>query len=422
MKVLFISKSGDGLGVAHRIREEGHDVQVWIKEAAYANCGKGLVGRPASFRPHLASADLIICDMVGFGGLERLFKSYGKPVLSCNSLTDKLELDREAASILLEKLGVAQPPHESYNNIAEAKKALFQGDWKPVVLKPHGNKDTSMTTVCKEKELAEWVLSRFPASTPLTVQSFVKGVEVSTEGWWNGRDFIKPFNHTFEEKKFLQGNLGQNTGCMGNVVVTSGSNRLTKETVEKLRPFLMKTTYRGPIDLNAIVTPEKAFVLEASCRMGYDAIEALLEGLREPVLDLLFETAAGTKKEMDITQDTMIAVRLSTPPYPMAKGGEKYAGEPILGVNRQNFKHLWFMDAYLTKEGFFTGGADGCILKATAHGRRNTLKSDLVGEARNRVYRTLDGLHVGSKQYRLDIGERVNGDWQKLKEWGWVDG
>lgn len=418
MKVLFLSKSGDGLGIAHRIREQGHEVNFWLPDTQYRLAGQGLVNRVPSFRPLMAGADLIVADMVGFGTYSQLFERLGKPTLNIDPLVEKLELDREKASDLFGRLGVAQPASQSFESIEEAKKALYSGEWKPVVLKPSGNMATSKTMVCKEKEECEWALGTYPPGTRLTVQDFVQGVEVSTEGWWNGRDFLSPFLLTFEEKRFLEGNLGQNVGCMGNVVVTSGSSRLTQQTVEKLRPFLRKTKYRGPIDLNAIVTKEKAMVLEATCRMGYDAVEAMAEGLKEPLLDLLFETATGTKKEMNITSDTMIGVRLSVPPYPMAEPKKEDRDIPVLGINRQNFKHLWLTDIYVTKEGFFTAGGDGCLLKATAIGRRN--ENDLVREARNRVYRTLAGLQVPNKQYRRDIGTRVNSDYAQLKEWGWL--
>jgi phosphoribosylamine--glycine ligase len=418
MKVLFLSQSGDGLGVAHRIREQGHEVNFWIQEPKYRLAGKGLVNRPASFRPLMDSTDLVVSDMVGFGTYSDLFRKRGKPTLSLDPVVEQIELDREKAAELFGRLGIEQPPSRSFGSIAEAKKALYEGEWKPVVLKPSGNMATAKTMVCQEKEECEWALSTYPAGTRLTVQDFVQGVEVSTEGWWNGRDFLSPFNMTFEEKRFLEGNLGQNTGCMGNVVVTCGSNRLTKATVEKLIPFLRKTGYRGPVDLNSIVTKEKALVLEATCRMGYDAVEALCEGLREPILDILFETATGVKKEMNVTSDTMISVRLSVPPYPMGEPGEKDKNIPVLGINRQNFKHLWLTDIYVTPEGFFTAGGDGCLLKATAIGRRS--ENDLVREARNRVYRTLAGIQVPNKQYRRDIGSRVNSDYNQLKEWGWL--
>lgn len=270
----------------------------------------------------------------------------------------------------------------------------------------------------KEKDELDWALQYCVPTGSFLMQAIVDGIEVSTEGWFNGRDWIRPFNHTFEEKCFLAGNLGPATGCMGNVVLSAESDRLTRATVEKLKPFLSTVGYRGPVDVNCIVNKSGAFGLELTARMGYDAIEALLEGLREPAIDLLFECAQGVKKTMDLTTDTMMAVRLSVPPWPSAKPKESDRGKPVSGLDDQVLKHVSATDLYYERGKWYTAAGDGVLLKATAHGRRQG--SDLVGEVRGRVYRTLDAVKIGGKQYRLDIGERVNKDWAQLKEWGWV--
>jgi hypothetical protein len=75
---------------------------------------------------------------------------------------------------------------------------------------------------------------------------------------------------------------------------------------------------------------------------------------------------------------------------------------------------------------YVTAGGDGVLLKATATGaveRKSSPKhnDDYTYNARRRVYRTLDGISVANKQYRNDIGSRVNADIAKLQSWGWMD-
>jgi phosphoribosylamine--glycine ligase len=274
--------------------------------------------------------------------------------------------------------------------------------------------------VIKDREELAWAFDTNKAGTSMIVQRIVDGVEVSTEGWFNGRDFLRPFNHTFEEKRFMEGNLGPNTGCMGNVVLARESNKLTRATVERLKPFLSKVGYRGPVDVNCIVNETGAYALEATARFGYDAIEALVEGLKEPFIDVLFETAVGTKKSMDLTEDAMIAVRLSVPPYPAEDVKQKDWGDPIIGINLDNIKHLFLCNVFADHADnlFKVAPADGLVLKATAHGGKKG--ADYTSFARDRVYRTLDNIKCSNKQYRLDIGKRVNGDLAKLISWGWV--
>ncbi len=421
MKILIISDTGDGLGIAQRLTSEGNDVAMWIKNHDYEKSGIGIIDRPTSWREKLAWSDLVVCDMVGFGHLEQVFRRMGKPYLACSEIMDEMELDRQKGMEIFQKLGITTPETFPFKCVQDAKEALAGLDFQEgFVLKPDGNIGTGKTLVIAHQDELAWALGTYKPNTSMIVQRIVAGVEVSTEGWFNGRDFIRPFNHTFEEKRFMEGNLGPNTGCMGNVVLARDSNKLTRATVERLKPFLVKIGYRGPVDINCIVNEKGAYALEATARFGYDAIEALAEGLREPLLDLFFETAMGTKKEMDLTQDSMIAVRLSVPPYPLEDVKQKDWGDPIGGVGVDNINHIFLCNVYADHEDnmFKVAPADGLVLKATARGRK--LGEDYVREARERVYRTLENISCSNKQYRLDIGKRVNGDMKKLVDWGWV--
>ncbi len=414
MRFLFLSESGDGLGIAHQLVKEGHDVDYFIKEAGYGWAGRGIVNRVTSWRPRVAKADLVVCDMVGFGLQGDVIRKLGKPILSCDKVTDLIELDRAKGMEVFRKLGIKIPETYDFKNPEEAKSLLTTWEAPGYVVKPSGNKGTAQTRICKDKESFEYALEVLEKGSPLIVQRIVEGVEVSTEGWWNGRGWIEPFNHTFEEKRFLAGDLGPNTGCMGNIVIGARRrNKLVKETVAKLEPFLKRTSYRGPVDINTIVNESGAYALEATARFGYDAIEALMEGLSEPIADVLFETALGVKKEFKLTEEYMIASRLSVPPWPHADEDGKNRGLPILGLNDKNLKHIYLSDAYRDGNKYYYAASDGVVLKATARGAS-------VREAQRRVLRTLDNIQVSDKQYRRDIGGRVDGAMSSLKDWRYL--
>lgn len=414
VRILMLSQSGDGLGLAHRLVSEGHKVDVFIRESQYKMAGVGIVDRVPSWRPHLAKADLVVADMVGFGNYEATIKEAKKPLIGCSPLMDVAELDRQRGINLLVRAGIDIPETFSFKGPKQARDILKVWKDPGYVIKPSGNISTAKTSVARFPELYEHALGLLEEAQPLIVQRIVEGVEVSTEGWWNGRNWVFPFNHTFEEKRFMNEGLGPNTGCMGNIVVAARKvNKLVGATVLRLEGFLKQTNYRGPIDVNSIVTADKAYALEITARFGYDALEAVMEGLQEPVTDLIFETAVGIKKEMRITNGYMIAVRLSVPPWPHDEPAKEEAGQPILGLNEHNLKHVYLTDVYKKNNKYFYAAGDGTVLKATADGAS-------VREARRRVYRTLGGIQIGGKQYRTDIGERVEGDMAKLKEWGWL--
>jgi phosphoribosylamine--glycine ligase len=408
MRILVISKEGDALGVAHRLTAEGNAVSLWVKDPRYRRALTGIVPRVADWRRAVGTSDLVLTDMVGMGRMAKEFR--GVPFIGANEYVDRVELDRQVGTDLFKRAGIKVPETLAFTSPGKVELPPPWGlGW---VIKPCGNKDTSKTLVVEHEELWDHCISKTPQG-PLIAQRIVEGVEVSTEGWFNGRSFATLYNHTFEEKRFLPGGLGPQTGCMGNVVVATESNRLTKATVEKVAPFLRMTGYRGPFDINCIVNEEGAWALEATGRMGYDAIEALAEGLDEPLGDVLFECAAGVLRTLAVSSDWLIAVRLSVPPWPVQKPDTNSYGEPVLGIDDDTLPHLFLTDVYAKGEGYATAAGDGILLKATA-------RSPTLHLAQRKVYRLLEKISVGSKQYRNDIGDRVSEDMDRLRGWGWV--
>ena len=411
MRILVLSREGDGLGFAQALAREGHDVNVWIADRRARRAGVGIVGRPAAWRPLLPQTDLIVCDMVGFGHLRRLFDKMGKPVISCHPDSDRAELDRQFGLALMRLAGIPHPRTWTFSRPSEARAVPFPP--KGLVIKPSGNKSTALTTVNRTRDQYLWNLERLPADQPLIVQERVDGIEISTEGWFNGHDWVRPFNHTFEEKRLMDGGVGPNTGCMGNVVLAADENRIVRETVLKLTPFLRKISYRGPVDVNSIVNTQGVFALEFTMRPGYDAIEALTELLREPLGTLLFEVATGVKREMDLPSDEYgIAVRVSVPPWPHARPSAEQAGMP-LRFPREAGKHVYLTDAYLEDGQPRYAAFDGVVAKVTARGRSPS-------EARGRVYRTLTNMRIPDAQYRTDIGQRVHSNLTLLRSMGYL--
>jgi phosphoribosylamine--glycine ligase len=430
VRVLFISKEGDGLGVAQRLVLEGHNVDVYVADDRFKNAGRGIVGRVGDWRLAIRRADLVIADCVGLGKYEDIVRQTNRPSIGFSRALDTIELDRRKGMELFERAGIKTPETLYFDKPADALKLTAQHGWGDGwVVKANGNISTAKTAVVKDELLWPRAVRQLPPECSGIIQRIVSGVEVSTEGWFNGSSFVKPFNHTFEDKRFLAGDLGQNTGCMGNVVLRADSNRLTRDTIERTEPFLRMLGYRGPFDINTIVNADGAWALEVTSRMGYDAVEALFEGLDEPAGDFLFDIAMGTKRDMALTADTMIAVRLSIPPWPMRRPDRDSGGEPVLGIDDDTLLHLFLTDLAKDSGEFVTAGGDGVLLKATAigavtppkplnNGKRS--RPDYTYEARRRVYRLLDKIKVSSKQYRTDIGARVNNDIAQLKEWGWL--
>lgn len=419
MKILIVSKEGDGAGVAYRLMTEGHDVHLWIKDNKYKDALRGIVNRPPAWKPMVRDSDLIICDMVGFSQYEDLFKRLGKPTLSCNKIADMLELDRSKGMAVFKRLGINTPTSQTFKNIQEAEGLEWKNE-AGYVVKASGNLDTGKTYVCDSEEIYKWALSTMAGATDIVVQDRIPkegSVEISTEGWFNGRDFVKPFNHTWEEKRLMAGDIGKMTGCMGNVVMAfQRPTYLAECTVMRFKPLLERMEYRGPIDVNCIVTKDKIYALEFTMRMGYDAVEALMTGLNEPMGAFLYEMALGTKISMDIRSDFLLAIRVTRDPYPYAEPHEieeSDKGMPISGLTETDMKFVYLCDV-MKKDGQLQYAAsDGVLLKATSFGRS-------VKEAQSRAYKICKNVEAIDIAYRNDIGDRVEKNLDSLRAWGWI--
>lgn len=419
MKILMISKSGDGFGIAQKLQAEDHDIRVWVKEKGFEYGLSGIIQQVSSWRSSASNwADLVISDMVGFGAFATQLDSMKVSYIGFNPIADLMELDRAKQMELFRRFSILIPPTEEFSTPGQAKSIL--NNWIPpgYVIKPSGNLDTGRTYVVKDPDIYEWALDQFSGDQDMIVQEIVDGVEISTEGWFNGKEWLEPFNHTIEYKRFLPGDLGPNTGCMGNVVWAADSKSELVKNVKKLTPFLRAADYRGPIDLNTIVNASGIYALEVTARLGYDAIEALYEIFENPILARLFESLAKGRKtnaldlaEIPIKKDLFgIAVRLTVPPYPYDEANKSDRGMPIKGIPK-NLAHIYPTDIFYNNNQFKWAASDGVLMKVGESGKS-------IEQARNKVYSIVDNIITEGLMYRKDIGIDVSEKIKKLRALG----
>ena len=132
---------------------------------------------------------------------------------------------------------------------------------------PEGEEQDCDTTYVSEsaEDLIRCLDNLFKESmgTPFLLQEVVEGEEISTEAYFDGDQFHL-HNHTLEEKKFMAGGYGPNTGCSGNLIwTTNGANRLFSAGLGKTRDFLRDHSYRGMVDLNTIVNEHHVYGLSS---------------------------------------------------------------------------------------------------------------------------------------------------------------
>lgn len=413
MAFKLISKNGDFLPLLSRIEDEGNEVVAFTSEGG--DIYEGILPKVDSpIDLDIQKDDTVIFDMVGAGDTAEVLKKKNYHVIGGGSLNDKIELDRNYGNDFMKDHGIAVPPTYEIHSFEELRDFLYKNEGKRFVFKPDGNLETDLTIVPSSWEglvrSIPYIEEKVPKDTEFQLQEFVDGVEMSTEAWFNGTKFLQPINSTMEEKKFMEGDLGPNTGCMGNVVWAwdhETSEFLYNYIFQPLEEELMEAGYVGPLDINGIWNEEGIHGLEWTARFGYDAIQALTSILTMPLGDFLQNIR--TLNEMPLSDEYGMAIRVSIPPYPSEGDVPKV---PI--VFPQDFSDeerdmIYLSDVYNSPNtGLSCAGTDGYILSIVSHGYN-------IPRIQRRIYRTAQRVEIPNKQYRSDIGDRVSGEKAKIQ-------
>jgi phosphoribosylamine-glycine ligase len=411
-RFLILSLSGDGVGLALRLKTEGHSVKIWIRETEYEDSGKGLVD---CAREYEFGQD-IISDCTGFGSLLDLLRDRGTAVFAGSSFADRLEEDREFSESLMRQVGIETPESVRAKSWEETQKLVEKmskiSDDGKVVLKPEGSSSGTIPSyVAKNVEDAMSFLESFKlrVSEPeLVVQQFVKGVAVSTEGWFNGEEFVEGmFNHTLEKKASLNDDLGPSIGCAGNVVWKVDSDEpIVTETLTKLTKALRKYRYVGPIDINCVVNKGGVYGLEFTPRFGYDAFPTLLYTLVDfDFGSFVSRTSRGVSCEDSLSEGFGVGIRLRPP-----KSGKAEELSEIRGLSEEDKKWFYPYCCQLTDDDVLkmTKGESGPGVM-NGHG-------DTIGEGFARAYETCSRLQCRDIQYRSDLSDSLLADFRELQE------
>ena len=425
MRFLLISGAGDGLGLALRLRMDGHEVATWIRESRSKDNYAGLLHRiPNGWEKWLTPETVVIFDSTGGGRTAERLKARGVPVFAGSQFADELELDRDVAYEIMREVGIKTPHSETFTSWDEGK-AYVRKSGKRLAFKPSGalGGDVGSYVAYDTEDMLEMLdvmAERTKQKPEFELQDFVKGVCISSEGWFNGVEFMTPFNHTLERKQLMNQDLGPSGGCAGNIVWQCGLGTLcTAQGIQRMERILAHHEYVGPIDLNAVVNDEGVWGLEFTPRFGYDAMPAFLE-LVEGDLGAVIASMARREhpKSFAVRHGFAGAVRVSVTPYP----NEKFPadeGMPVRGLTREDRAHTYMYDLALNdKNRLVTTKAHGLVAVFTGHG-------DTIPGAMKGPYEMAERLRVGGKQYRTDLTGLFMDEFDQVGPWtkeGVVDG
>jgi len=421
-RILIVTHSGYGHWFSLRFIEEGHSVDIyWAdKDKDGIDCLGGMCPEPLITEPSFNKYDLVLFDLTGSPQLADKARAEA-PTIGDSDFATEIENNRLLGIQLMEQAGINVPEYETFDEISEAKRFVKKMN-KRYVFKPFGGQrqDTANTYVGKSAEDMIRYLDKLGDTTKgqqFIMQEVVEGTEVSTEGWFNGTDFHL-LNGTLEEKKFMDGGRGPNTGCSGNLVFSYDSLNpplIFREGLGLMKDILAETGFRGPIDLNTIVSDTKVYGLEWTPRFGYDAAATLFHLIETELGEFLYQVATGYTPIFRLKNPFAVSIRVSIPPYPSEIKGKHPAEVPIEGLDK--VKDIWrsyyLYDCCADGDDLCTAGINGFICCPIASGLT-------IPEAFDKVTHKLNKLQIPNMQYRGDLLKCFNKRYNDLRMEGWL--
>lgn len=428
MRFAVSSYSGYGAWFALYLKSIGHSVDYYLSKAEYGDILGGIINakniqldhrRNTVGYPNYERYDCNLFDLTGRKRQADHSRMYC-PTIGDGSINCILEDDRLKGIELMEEAGVKIPPYKMFQDIGEAKNYVKKTG-KRYVFKPDGgqNQDAAATYVSKSAEdLLEYFekLSSLSKGVKFILQEFIPGTECSVEGWFNGEEFFC-LNATIEDKKFMPGDVGPNTGCAGNLVFTlKSTSRIYEKGLQLTKAALRSIGFVGMIDLNSIITDTgDLYGLEWTPRLGYDASATLVAMYGGDWGELLYRTASGKVPEENWKAEFGTSIRLSIPPYPTEIKMPKMAGIPIKGIDiedKEQIQRTYLYDVKLEKGKLVTAGINGLIACPIEVGSTCT-------EAFMQLKDRVKLIQIPDMQYRDDLQKSLEKRYFKLDLAGW---
>ena len=105
MDILWISYKGDCLDIARILRDEGHNVLVYIQELPYTLPMDDAIGYVNSWKPYYQDMDLICFDGV-WSHLDKIMSNVKIDKVFLSQFADLLYTDYDKQLELIEKVGL----------------------------------------------------------------------------------------------------------------------------------------------------------------------------------------------------------------------------------------------------------------------------------------------------------------------------
>lgn len=232
--------------------------------------------------------DFIVITDCYYGNFADRQRKKGKKVFGPSGEWTRIENDRVYGWKRLKEMGVGVPDGQITHGMSQMLSYIRENqNGKRVfflkVSKYRGNRETGSGVRNETEALTSITQAGFgPYLTDLEilVQDACPGIELGFDAYFNGKDFLRPFLYTIEEKG------------AGTVGVWTESNGIDEFILNKIKPSLIETNYRGNISFEFFYDGIKVYCHDPTSRMPFpcSSIQAHLEKNHPEVL---YRVAAG---------------------------------------------------------------------------------------------------------------------------------
>ena len=252
-RFFMISEFGELLDVAIALKDEGHKIIMDIPNHDYEKIGNGIIDKDKNWWRYLGKGYIWIFDGCSMGNLQDWLRERGEYVCGGTEKGDELENDRQLGQKWFKSAGFYQPYSKNFTDIDELIKFVEEKREKKFILKQNGDAPKSLSHKGKFegsedmlfhlKELKKGWNEQNYGKFDMDIMEVVEGMEVAASAFFNGHDYLRNKDGevvgflNFEEKKEIDGDMGETTGEMGTTFIS------VSEKTDLFKEILLKDPY-----------------------------------------------------------------------------------------------------------------------------------------------------------------------------------